>query len=111
MYKQELYGEHYVWLLPGSYSENWWRTSENDSDCTASQLEEALTGYIATEILPISSSEESGISGIVSTSVYRIQHCLFLLAELKYMARHENSLSYIKKNVMPDLHEIRITKS
>lgn len=65
-YLQELYGEHYVWLLPGYFPDRWWRNLPNDSDCTADQLEKVIMGYIATEILPISSSEDVSISGFVS---------------------------------------------
>ncbi|XP_038057990.1 gamma-aminobutyric acid type B receptor subunit 2-like [Patiria miniata] len=43
IYRMEMFGPRYAWILVGWYPEEWWM-AVNDDDCTAEQLEKAL-GY------------------------------------------------------------------
>ncbi|XP_071510393.1 gamma-aminobutyric acid type B receptor subunit 2-like [Diadema antillarum] len=64
VYKQEMYGARHVWLIPGWYKAKWWRKADNNTKCSVEELEEAVKGYIATDILQLSASEETTISGL-----------------------------------------------
>ncbi|XP_055335361.1 gamma-aminobutyric acid type B receptor subunit 2-like [Paramacrobiotus metropolitanus] len=45
-YHLGLYGERYVWFIPGSYPRFWWRLRDNSTTCTVEQMETAIEGYI-----------------------------------------------------------------
>lgn len=49
----------------GTYSDRWWTKLEKDSNCTVEDLEKALEQTILTDLLPLSTSGEITISGIV----------------------------------------------
>lgn len=68
-YKLEMYGRRYQWIIMGTYSNEWWRKLETDSNCTVDELEEALEQTLLTDLLPLSTSGEITISGIVSNFV------------------------------------------
>ncbi|GAB1598328.1 uncharacterized protein LOC115214515 [Argonauta hians] len=53
-YKRGMYGPKYQWIILGGYPEDWWL--RNDTNCTREQINETIHGYIATDILPLSSS-------------------------------------------------------
>ena len=66
-FNEGMYGQRHVWLLPGSSQPDWWRSGDPNLDgCSESDLREALQGYISTDILPLSGSDEPTISGYVS---------------------------------------------
>ncbi len=46
MYKNGLYGEKYVWIIPSQYAISWHKQLEHDIDCTADQMGEALEGHL-----------------------------------------------------------------
>ena len=58
-------GAKYVWVLMGDYSDTWWQTRDSAIDCTQSEFEQGLEGYIATDILPITTSKMETVSGMV----------------------------------------------
>ncbi len=58
-------GAKYVWVLMGDYSDSWWQTNDSAIECTETQFEQGLEGYIATDILPITTSREQTVSGMV----------------------------------------------
>lgn len=68
-FKLEMYGRRYQWIIMGTYSNEWWRKLEPDSNCTVEELEEALEQTILTDLLPLSTSGEITISGIVSMRI------------------------------------------
>lgn len=45
MYRADLYGSKYVWLLPGWYQDEWW-TEYPDVPCSHAELHTALNLYI-----------------------------------------------------------------
>lgn len=61
-------GRKYQWLIMGTYTEHWWREEDEGLDCTQDDLQESLEGCILTDLLPLSTSGEITVSGIVSTS-------------------------------------------
>ncbi|XP_063956536.1 gamma-aminobutyric acid type B receptor subunit 1-like isoform X1 [Lytechinus pictus] len=64
-YKDGLYGEKYVWIITGWYSNEWWRVRDPDHphDCTSEQMDEAVRGYFTTDALPLSLAQHPGVSG------------------------------------------------
>ena len=54
-----------MWVLMGDYSDSWWQTNDSAIECTQTQFEQGLEGYIATDILPITTSREQTVSGMV----------------------------------------------
>jgi hypothetical protein len=66
-YKLEMYGRKYQWVIMGTYSYKWWQKNEQDNNCTQDDIELALQQTILTDLLPLSTSGEITISGIVST--------------------------------------------
>lgn len=59
-----MYGRAYVWLIMGSYSHLWW--NHTDTDCNINEMERALESVIVAELLPLSTSGDITVSGIVS---------------------------------------------
>lgn len=59
----EMYGRSYQWLIMGAYSTNWWNSSGN---CTQDELKIALESTILVDLLPLSTTKEITVSGIVS---------------------------------------------
>ncbi|CAG9830654.1 unnamed protein product [Diabrotica balteata] len=64
-YKLKMYGKKYQWIIMGTYSPGWWTRLEPDFNCTLEELESALQQTILTDLLPLSTSGEITISGIV----------------------------------------------
>lgn len=62
--RQDIFGRAYVWLIMGSYSQLWW--NHTDLDCSIEQIEVALESVIIAELLPLSTSGDITVSGIVS---------------------------------------------
>lgn len=63
-YRLEMYGRSYQWLIMGTYSQHWWM--KNDTiDCTPEELKKALEATILTDLLPLSTTGDITISGIV----------------------------------------------
>lgn len=65
-YKLEMYGRRYQWIIMGTYSPEWWKKLHPDLNCTIDEIESALEQTILTDLLPLSTSGEITISGIVS---------------------------------------------
>uniref|UniRef100_A0A1B0BUL6 Gamma-aminobutyric acid type B receptor subunit 2 n=1 Tax=Glossina palpalis gambiensis TaxID=67801 RepID=A0A1B0BUL6_9MUSC len=61
-YKLEMYGRAYQWLIMGTYSSEWWNTT--DSECTVEDITLALEGTIMVDLLPLSTSGDITIAGI-----------------------------------------------
>lgn len=63
-HKLEMYGRSYQWLIMGTYGNDWWDV--NDTDCDVDNVRMALESTILVDLLPLSTSGEIAISGIVS---------------------------------------------
>ncbi|XP_055633199.1 gamma-aminobutyric acid type B receptor subunit 2 isoform X2 [Toxorhynchites rutilus septentrionalis] len=64
VFKQDMYGRSYQWLIMGTYSHEWW--NENDTDCYVDQVRMALESTISVDLLPLSTSGDITISGITA---------------------------------------------
>jgi len=61
-------GGKYQWLIMGTYGPKWW--NEMRSPCPVQHLSAALDGCILTDYLPLSTTGEITVSGIVSIYYY-----------------------------------------
>lgn len=73
-YRVGMVGRKYQWLIMGTYSEKWWL--DESAPCSPEQLLAALEGCILTDLLPLATSGEITVSGIVSILTY---FCYWLL--------------------------------
>lgn len=65
-YKLEMYGRKYQWLIMGTYRNEWWKNLDfAETNCTIENIEEALQQTILTDLLPLSTSGDITIAGIV----------------------------------------------
>lgn len=97
-YRLEMYGRSYQWLIMGTYSLNWWM--KNDTiDCTSEELKKALEATILTDLLPLSTTGDITIAGIVSfmrfiffeSKLYEICLVLFVFQTAKeYLAEYDS---------------------
>ncbi|KPI95245.1 Gamma-aminobutyric acid type B receptor subunit 2 [Papilio xuthus] len=69
-YKLEMYGRAYTWLLLGTYSERWWLKR---GPCARRELTAALDTALLTDLLPLSTTGETTISGITAKD-YQIEY-------------------------------------
>ncbi|ODM95362.1 Gamma-aminobutyric acid type B receptor subunit 1 [Orchesella cincta] len=67
-YRENLYGKKYQWLIVAAYTPTWWR-KQDDVNCTVEEVETALKGALLMDLLPLSSSSDITISGLVSNFV------------------------------------------
>ncbi|XP_071956737.1 gamma-aminobutyric acid type B receptor subunit 2-like [Antedon mediterranea] len=71
VFKEGLSDRNYVWILPGWYSDKWWRPTKQ-IQCTEQEMIKTINGYIATDILPLSSSPELTISGLTASEYQKL---------------------------------------
>ncbi|XP_077997579.1 gamma-aminobutyric acid type B receptor subunit 2-like [Glandiceps talaboti] len=72
IYRERLFGDKYVWILPGWYTKEWLNSSATtDVECTVEEMNKAAEGYIATDLLPLSTNEEKTISGLSAIEYQR----------------------------------------
>lgn len=65
-YKLEMFGRKYQWLIMGTYSDEWWKDVDAETNCTIENIEEALQQTILTDLLPLSTSGDITIARIVN---------------------------------------------
>ena len=63
-----LYGGRYQWILAGPRQERWWREEDPTVNCTSYEILAALEGAFVVDVLPLASSKQVTISGLVSFS-------------------------------------------
>ncbi|KAL1433867.1 hypothetical protein MTO96_012203 [Rhipicephalus appendiculatus] len=66
-FKMGMYGRKYQWLIGAMYADRWWETPQPDVSCEPAQIVEAVEGYIGTDLLPLSTSENITVSGLTPT--------------------------------------------
>ncbi|XP_077500288.1 gamma-aminobutyric acid type B receptor subunit 2 isoform X3 [Amblyomma americanum] len=66
-FKMGMYGRKYQWIIVAMYAERWWETPQPDVSCDPAQIVEAVEGYIGTDLLPLSTSENITVSGLTPT--------------------------------------------
>jgi len=60
-----MYGRAYQWLIMATYSTDWWNVTQ-DSECSVEEIATALEGAILVDLLPLSTSGDITVAGIVS---------------------------------------------
>lgn len=70
-YRLEMFGRSYQWLIMGTYSRNWWN-STYDTECSPDDLQKALDATILTDLLPLSTTGDITVSGIVREIVLSV---------------------------------------
>lgn len=76
-YKLEMFGRKYQWLIMGTYRDDWWKNVDLETNCTIENIEEALEQTILTDLLPLSTSDDITIAGIVlKNEKKKIKFCL-----------------------------------
>ncbi|XP_049881941.1 gamma-aminobutyric acid type B receptor subunit 2 [Pectinophora gossypiella] len=69
-YKLEMFGRAYTWLLLGTYSNKWWMRR---APCSKRDLTTALDTTILTDLLPLSTTGETTVSGITAKD-YQVEY-------------------------------------
>ncbi|XP_021203983.1 gamma-aminobutyric acid type B receptor subunit 2 isoform X1 [Bombyx mori] len=69
-YKLEMFGRAYSWLLLGTYSNSWWTRR---APCSRRNLTAALDTAILTDLLPLSTTQETTVSGITAKD-YQVEY-------------------------------------
>ncbi|XP_075987240.1 gamma-aminobutyric acid type B receptor subunit 2 isoform X2 [Anticarsia gemmatalis] len=69
-YNLDMYGRAYTWLLLGTYSNNWWNRR---APCSRKNLTAALDTTILTDLLPLSTTGETTVSGITAKD-YQVEY-------------------------------------
>jgi hypothetical protein len=64
----EMYGRAYQWLIMGTYENAWWNIS--DTECTVEEIKKALESTVITDLLPLSTSGDITVSGIVISIIF-----------------------------------------
>lgn len=82
-YRLEMYGRSYQWLIMGTYSRNWWN-STYDTECSPDDLQKALDATILTDLLPLSTTGDITVSGIVSELLH--YNAIFYDEKYKFIA-------------------------
>lgn len=59
-----MYGRAYQWLIMATYTTNWWNVTM-DSECSVKEIATALEGAILVDLLPLSTSGDITVAGIV----------------------------------------------
>lgn len=59
-----MYGRAYQWLIMATYSTEWWNATI-DTECTVDEIAAALEGTILVDLLPLSTSGDITVAGIV----------------------------------------------
>ncbi|XP_038053709.1 gamma-aminobutyric acid type B receptor subunit 2-like [Patiria miniata] len=63
IFKLNMYGPNYVWMIPGYYSNGWWMVEEEGVSCTVEELKQASEGYLTIAYSKYGRGEEPGVGG------------------------------------------------
>lgn len=84
-------GRKYQWLIMGTYGERWWL--DETAPCSTEQLQAALEGCILTDLLPLATSGEITVSGIVSKTINMISYGIKILLAIIHKIKHNKKRS------------------
>ena len=65
VYRTDLYGGRYQWIIAGPRQERWWREEDPSVNCTSIEILTALEGAFVVDVLPLDTSRQSTINGLV----------------------------------------------
>ncbi|XP_059157724.1 gamma-aminobutyric acid type B receptor subunit 2-like [Physella acuta] len=71
-YKHSMYGVKHQWIILGTYDVDWWQVPDPSITCTPAELNETLHGYLATDVLPLSTSNDVTESGRTSSEYQQL---------------------------------------
>jgi len=66
-----------VWITPGWYGNNWWRSDKAPINCTDAEMQRVLDRSLAVLQYPVVEREAVTASGIVSTHTHTHTHTEF----------------------------------
>ncbi|XP_072039548.1 gamma-aminobutyric acid type B receptor subunit 2-like [Amphiura filiformis] len=58
-YKEGLYGRKYVWILPGWFPQKWWHADNDKVNCSITELDKVVEGYLAAELLALAGGDST----------------------------------------------------
>ncbi|WAR01606.1 GABR2-like protein [Mya arenaria] len=72
-YQNGMYGPKYQWIILSGYRKNWWTFADPayNMTCSLAELNTTVYGYIATDILPLSSSRRRTESGLTPQKYHK----------------------------------------
>nr|XP_018896011.1 PREDICTED: gamma-aminobutyric acid type B receptor subunit 2-like [Bemisia tabaci] len=99
-YRVGMVGRKYQWLIMGTYSVNWWKVPE--TNCSIEELEAALDGVILTDFLPLATSGEITISGVMDNGggVQQARACIWGVVDrdpCRTLATHQLNLPVLRQ--------------
>lgn len=71
-YKLGLYGPKIVWLLPGWYSDFFWREHNHEVDCTVEEMEQAAEGVFLVVSVYFNPVEERGVANLTGMLLLKL---------------------------------------
>lgn len=81
-YRLDMYGRAYQWLIMATYTTDWWNVTL-DSECSVEEIAVALEGAILVDLLPLSTSGDITVAGIVSSFLIALFPFLILFCPLQ----------------------------
>ncbi|XP_067655790.1 gamma-aminobutyric acid type B receptor subunit 2-like [Haliotis asinina] len=64
-HKKQMYGARYQWMIVGEYEDaGWWEKTDSKITCTKREMNETVHGCLTTDLLELSSSNETTVSGL-----------------------------------------------
>lgn len=89
-----LYGGRYQWIIAGPRQERWWREEDPTVNCTSYEILAALEGAFVVDVLPLASSKQVTISGLVSSDAHAVSTLLYLIAYSQRIFLVANVIQY-----------------
>uniref|UniRef100_A0A914WEY0 Gamma-aminobutyric acid type B receptor subunit 2 n=1 Tax=Plectus sambesii TaxID=2011161 RepID=A0A914WEY0_9BILA len=80
-YARGMYGEKYVWVLPGYHKQYWWSDDLIDHNCTVDELIKALNGHFAMEFAKVRGDTDTVTVSGQTVTQYQASlnaHCMAL---------------------------------
>ena len=78
VFRTNLYGRHYQWIITGPRQDFWWREEDTSVNCSVYEILAALEGAFVVDVLPLTNSKQKTISGLVSTGCFFTSSRVFL---------------------------------
>ncbi|CAG5121836.1 unnamed protein product, partial [Candidula unifasciata] len=70
--KNSLYGPKHQWIILGTYDDDWWTIDDPMVTCSTWELNDTIHGYLATDALPLSTSDDVTESGLTASEYLHV---------------------------------------
>ena len=70
VFRKNLYGRHYQWIIAGPRQDFWWREDDPSVNCSTYEILAALEGAFVVDVLPLTSSKDKTVSGLVYVYIF-----------------------------------------